>query len=141
MRVVLDTNTLVSGVISANGPPRRLLTAARQQAFEWYTSPALLEELLDVLSREKFTQYLSRVGLSAQGIVSDLQRIAHLVVPSRVPRVIEQDPDDDQVLACAIAAQAELIVSGDKHLLSLGGYYQGIRIVTPAETISIIGTM
>ena len=141
MRVVLDTNTLVSGVISANGPPRRLLTAARQQAFEWYTSPALLEELLDVLSREKFTQHLSRVGLSAQGIVSDLQRIAHLVVPSRVPRVIEQDPDDDQVLACAIAAQAELIVSGDKHLLSLGGYYQGIRIVTPAETISIIGTM
>lgn len=141
MRVVLDTNTLVSGVISANGPPRRLLTAARQQAFEWYTSPALLEELMDVLSREKFTQYLSRVGLSAQGIVSDLQHIAHLVVPSRVPRVIEQDPDDDQVLACAIAAQAELIVSGDKHLLSLGGYYQGIRIATPAETISIIGTV
>jgi predicted nucleic acid-binding protein len=45
------------------------------------------------------------------------------------------------VLACAIAAQAELIVSGDKQLLSLGGYYQGIRIVTPDETISIIGTV
>lgn len=52
MRVVLDTNTLVSGVISANGPPRRLLNAAREQVFEWFTSPALLEELLDVLSRE-----------------------------------------------------------------------------------------
>ncbi|MFM8330069.1 MAG: putative toxin-antitoxin system toxin component, PIN family [Candidatus Methylumidiphilus sp.] len=72
MRVVLDTNTLVSGVISANGPPRRLLNAARAQAFTWFTSPALLAELLDVLSREKFTQRLSQAGLSAQGIVSDL---------------------------------------------------------------------
>jgi putative PIN family toxin of toxin-antitoxin system len=145
MRVVLDTNTLVSGVISANGPPRRLLNAARKQAFKWYASPALLEELLeellDVLSRDKFAQRLSQADLSAQGIVSDLQRIAHLVVPTHVPRVIENDADDDHVIACAKAAQAELIVSGDKHLHSLGGYYQAIRIATPAEAIAIIETV
>lgn len=95
MRVVLDTNTLVSGVISANGPPRRLLNAAREQAFAWFTSPALLEELLDVLSRDKFAQRLPQAGWSAQAIVSDLQCIAHIVVPTRVLPVIEQDPDGD----------------------------------------------
>ena len=72
--------------------------------------------------------------------MSDLQRIAHIVVPTRVLRVIEQDPDDDQVIACAVTAQADLIVSGDKHLHSLGGYYQGIRIAKAAEAITIIGT-
>lgn len=53
--------------------------------------------------------------------------------------MIEQDADDDQVLACALTANANLIVSGDKHLHSLGGAYQGIRIVTPAEAIHIVG--
>jgi predicted nucleic acid-binding protein len=65
--------------------------------------------------------------------------LATLVTPSEVPRVIEQDADDDQVLACALAANANLIVSGDKHLRSLGGAYQGIRIVTPAEAIHTVG--
>jgi predicted nucleic acid-binding protein len=62
-----------------------------------------------------------------------------LVTPSEVPRVIEQDADDDQVLACALAANANLVVSGDKHLCNLGGAYQGIRIVTPAEAIHTAG--
>lgn len=62
-----------------------------------------------------------------------------LVTPSEVPRVIEQDADDDQVLACALAANANLIVSGDKHLHSLGGAYQGIRIVTAAEAMHAVG--
>ena len=58
--------------------------------------------------------------------------------PANVPRVIANDPDDDHVLACALAAQADLIVSGDKHLHSLGGHYQGIRIVDAAMAMEII---
>ena len=81
MRVVLDTNTLVSAVISVSGPPRLLLNAAREQTFDWFTSPALLEELLVVMSREKFAQRLSKAGLSPQTIVSDLRRMAQLVIP------------------------------------------------------------
>ena len=64
---------------------------------------------------------------------------ATLVSPLRVPRVIEHDPDDDQVLACAIAARAELIVTGnDKHFRSLGGQYQGIAILNPAQALQRI---
>jgi putative PIN family toxin of toxin-antitoxin system len=138
VRVVLDTNTLVSGIISSGGPPRRLLDGARTQAFESYSSAILLAELLDVLSRDKFARRLEVAGLTPQGIVIDLRRLVSLVDPADLPRVIPADPDDDHVLACAIAARAELIVSGDRHLLDLGGDYRGIHIASPAEAVSIL---
>ena len=114
MRIVLDTNTLVSGVISAGGPPRRLLDGARTQTFEICSSTVLLAELLDVLTREKFAVRLVQAGLTPLNIVSELRRMAYMVAPDNVPRVIADDPDDDHVIACAVAAQADLIVSGDK---------------------------
>ena len=138
MRIVLDTNTLVSGVISAGGPPRRLLDGARTQTFEMCSSTVLLAELLDVLTREKFAARLTQAGLTPLNIVSELRRMAYMVAPENVPRVIESDPDDDHVIACAVAAQADLIVSGDKHLHSLGGQYKDIRIVSAIEAIEFI---
>ena len=65
--------------------------------------------------------------------------LAKVIRPKRIGRVVPDDPDDDAVIACALAARAELIVSGDKHLLGLGGQYQGIRIVAPAEAVELIG--
>lgn len=139
MRVVLDTNTLVSGVISPGGPPRRLLDGMRAQTFEFCSSATLLAELLDVLSRDKFARRLSAANASAQGVVAELRRLASMVAPLTVPRVVEHDADDDHVLACALAGQVDLIVSGDRHLLSLGGHYQGIPIVTAAQAVQRIG--
>lgn len=64
--------------------------------------------------------------------------VAILVQPTRVPRIVPNDPDDDQVLACALTAHADLIVSGDrKHLLPIGSY-QGIRIVSPTDAWTLI---
>lgn len=140
MRVVLDTNTLISGVISAGGPPRRLLDGARAQVFDMCSSTVLLAELLDVLSREKFAARLSQAGLTPLNIVGELRRMAHMVAPVHVPRVIENDPDDDHVVACAVAAQADFIVSGDKHLHSLGEQYKGIRIVSATQALELIKT-
>jgi putative PIN family toxin of toxin-antitoxin system len=98
----------------------------------------LLAELLDVLSREKFAQRLSAAGSSAQSVVAELRRLAYMVAPLTVPRVIEHDADDDHVLARALAGQVNMIVSGDRHLLSLGGLYQGIPIVTAARAVQRI---
>lgn len=140
MRVVLDTNTLISAVISPGGPPRRLLDGARAQVFELCSSATLLAELLDVLARGKFAARLAQAGLTPQGIVGELHRLSILATPQSVPRIVAHDADDDHVLACALAGQADLIVSGDRHLLGLGGHYQGIPIVTAAQAVERIGT-
>lgn len=139
MRIVLDTNTLVSALLSPHGPPRRLLDDARAQTFALCSSPVLMAELLDVVSREKFAGRFAKAGLTPLGIVGEIRRLATMAAPVSVPRVITADADDDHVLACALAGNADLIVSGDKHLLGLGGAYQGIRIVTPAEAVRLIG--
>lgn len=98
-----------------------------------------MAELLDVVSREKFAARLAAAGLTPIGIVGEIRRLAAIAVPLDVPRVVADDPDDDHVLACALAARADLIVSGDKHLLGLGNAYQGIAIVTPAQAVQRIG--
>ena len=64
--------------------------------------------------------------------------MAYMIAPTSVPRVIPDDADDDHVLACALAGNVDLIVSGDKHLLGLGGEYQGIPIVAPVEAVRLI---
>ena len=117
MRIVVDTNLLVSGVISP-GLSRQLVDAAFAGVFELCTSEVLLIELLEVLSREKFAARLVQAKLTPAGFVEDLRKVAVIVSPSAVPRVIERDADDDHVLAAALAGRADLIASGDKrHVL------------------------
>lgn len=132
MRIVLDTNLLVSGVIGG-GLPRRLVDGARAGEFELCTSEALLAELLDVLSREKFAARLTAAGLTPEGVVGDLRRIAVVVSPQEVPPVVASDPDDDQVIAAAVAGQVDLIASGDKRDLLPLGRHAGIPIVAARE--------
>ena len=134
MRIVLDTNLLVSGVISP-GLPRRLVDGAKAGAFELCTSEVLLAELLEVLSRAKFAQRLAQAGLTPLGIVEDLRRIAVVVSPVETPRVVPTDPDDDHVIAAALAGQADLVASGDKRDLLPLGSFEGIAIVTAREAV------
>ncbi len=135
MRLVLDTNLLVSGVISA-GLPRQLVEGVRTGEFELCTSEALLAELLDVLSRAKFHDRLSQAGLAPTSVVDDLRRLAIVVSPTNVPRIVPTDPDDDHVLAAALAGEADLIASGDKRDLLPLGSYEGIAIVTARQALS-----
>lgn len=129
MRIVCDTNVLVSGILF-QGPPRRILDMASRGDVTNFTSPALLREAEDVLSRPKF-------GLRAEQVVGiialfrDTFEIAH---PSRTARVVIADPSDDMVLEAAAAARADLIVSGDKHILDLVEW-NGIRILSPAAFV------
>ena len=135
MRIVVDTNLLVSGVISSQGLPRRLIDGALAGEFELCTSEVLLAELLEVLLREKFAARLAQAEMSPQSFVDDLRKVAVIVSPVAVPRVIERDADDDHVLAAAVAGLADLIASGDKrHVLPLGSH-QGIPIVSAREAV------
>lgn len=138
MRVVLDTNVLVSALIS-RGSPARLLDAARSGHFELCTSERLLTELLDVLQRPPIALRIERAGLAADEVVSQLRRMALVLTPHVVPPVIASDPDDDHVLAAALEAGADLIASGDRRDLLPLGSYRGIPIVNPREALRQLG--
>ena len=132
LRLVLDTNVVVSGLLWG-GHSRRLLELAVDNTIALYSSPVLVDELGQTLHYAKLSKRIMALHTTAQTLVAHYSAMVTLVVPQQVLRVIEQDADDDQVLACAVEARAHLIASGDQHLHRLGGNYQGVRIVTPAE--------
>lgn len=133
MRLVLDSNVVVSALLWG-GVPYQLLQLATEGEVTLYTSPALVEELSDILDRPHFSERLAAQGTAAQAI-SDLYRsLSVSVEPASVPRVVPDDPDDDHVVACAVAAKAQAIVTGDKHLLKLG-QHEDIAIVTVAQAL------
>ena len=99
-------------------------------------SPALVAELSATLGYEKLAQRIQRSGLTHPELLQRYLNVALLVQPTAVPRVC-RDPDDDQVLACARAAGAELIVTGDADLLSLERF-EDIPIRTPRAALEIL---
>jgi putative PIN family toxin of toxin-antitoxin system len=135
--LVLDTNTAISGLLWG-GTPGHLIDAAYAQQVALFTSLPLLAEFRGVICRDKFAKPLAARGLVAGEIFDGYVALCRIVEPAALKRIVPADPDDDHVLACAVAAKADLIVSGDKHLLGLGGEYQGIRIMTPAQAVQLI---
>ena len=136
MRAVADTNVVVSGLLWL-GPPRRVLDAARNGAVSLFTSAELLAELEEVLSREKFRERLRRAAVQPADLVTGFAALAAVVRPAAISPVVLRDPDDDAVIACAIAASAEVIVSGDDDLLSLKRH-EGIEVLKAAEFLARI---
>jgi len=133
MLIVADTNTVLSGLLWG-GPPRRLIDLARARSLTLCTSLILVAELAEVISRDKFAHRVHLAGLSAADLVQDYRRLARIVEPQPLPTPASRDPDDDHVLACALAAHAELIVTRDFDLLDLKTY-QDIPILAAAEAL------
>lgn len=133
MRVVADTNVIVSAMLWI-GTPHLILVAAEDARLTLCTSPALLQELAGVLERPKFASRLRELQVSVAELTAGYARLAHLVSPQRVIRLVTTDPADDEVLACALAARAKYIVSGDSDLLRLRSY-QRIPILSPTAFV------
>ena len=125
MKVVLDTNVLVSGILFT-GPPHQILLAWSEGRFELVFTSDIHEEYRRVAA--ELQQQFPRVDLAA---ALDLVLVnAHAFPPAALDGRICTDPDDDKFLACALASGAGTIVSGDKHLLSVSGY-RGIEVLRP----------
>ncbi len=138
MRIVADTNTALSGLLW-QGPPRQIIDQARAGAITLHTSLVLLAELAEVIGRGKFTQRIRRANLSAAALIEDYQRLAVLIEPVSLPTPASRDPDDDHVLAAALGAQAQLIISGDRDLLDLNTF-RGVRILSAREALTLIAS-
>lgn len=125
-RVLCDTNILVSAFI-ASGPPSRVIESAIDDRIELLIADPVVEELERVLT--------VKLGLEqdrVREIVTLLSELAsaRLPPPTTTPTPITADPDDDRILACAVEAQVQILVSGDRqHLLPIGEY-KGVRIIT-----------
>ena len=137
MRLVLDTNVVVSALLW-DGTPEQLIDLAGEGAVELVSSAALLAELTGLLERPKLAAKLARNGQSAAEILARYSELAELIEAPAVEAARLRDPDDAAVLACAIAARAEAIVSGDKDLQTLGTY-QDIPILSPAQCLQRLG--
>lgn len=124
MKLVLDTNVLLSAIL-ASGSCREFLRG-RALGHQWFTSSALLAELAEKLSH--------KLGLEPERTPLFLvyKRRARLVTPTPLAAPVCRDADDDIVLATALPADADVIVTGDKDLLILRKY-RGIRIRTPRQ--------
>ncbi len=133
-RVVLDPGVLVSALIAPEGSPARLLREIRAGGLELVVSPLLLEELEGVLGRQKFRRY---VDLATVREYVDLLRRQALAAPDpEDPSPLRSaDPDDDYLIALA-QSQNAVLVSGDKHLLEIGG---GAPILAPADLLQAAG--
>jgi putative PIN family toxin of toxin-antitoxin system len=136
MRIVADTNVLVSALLWT-GAPHELLVVAETHGVSLYTSHALLEELTGVLSRQKFSARLRARDMTVEEVIAGYTKLAHVVLPDAIPPVIIQDPADDHVLACAATAGAAYIISGDPHLLKLKRYASS-HILSPRAFLNAL---
>jgi uncharacterized protein len=135
-RVLCDTNVLVSAFI-AGGPPSRVIDAAIDGRVELVLADPVLDELARVLSVK-----LGFEPTRVREIDAFLTDLAHerVATPASLPEAITGDPDDDVVLACAVAAEVEVLVSGDRRHMLPVGEHRGVRILTPQALLAELAT-
>ena len=132
MRVVVDTNVLVSGVFFG-GMPSRILEAWRDKRIDVVVSPDILEEYRRV-GEHLETQF---TDVSLAPFLALLVMNAEIIEPPDLPEQVSRDSDDDKFIACALAGGCRVIISGDKDLLSISGY-RGVKVVAPREFLESV---
>jgi len=132
VKIVCDTNVLISGVLFG-GHARKILQLASRGVLINFLSPDILREVEDVLRRSRFGLRPDHV----LEIVALFKDTFEIVIPSLRVQAVQSDPEDNHVIEAALEAGAEFIISGDNHLLKLKEW-EGIRVVSPAQFIETI---
>jgi putative PIN family toxin of toxin-antitoxin system len=133
MRAVIDTNVLLSALLWG-GTPHALMEHVRNGTVTLISSPALLAELACVIDRPKFDEILLRTNTSRTQTLAEVRLLAEVIHPPPLAQPVCRDKDDDAVLALALAAHADIVISGDDDLLCLNPF-EGIPILMPAQAL------
>ena len=134
MKVVLDTNVLVSALIKA-GKPRELLFKIAEGKVQLILSRCILEEFIEVADDPRISRYVDQEDIIA--FLRVVGSVAKIVRVRSKFKIVKEDPDDDIILRTASDGRADYVVSGDSHMLSLGEF-RGIRIVTVDEMLMLL---
>lgn len=136
IKVVLDTNIVVSGIISSRSFPRKILRLWQLRQIDLIISAEIIKEIIAVLNRPKIKRnyHLSKKGM--REIKKSLERDCIVIKPRKKLKVIKDDSSDDKFINCASEGKAKYIISGDKHLLKLKKF-KNIKIITPKEFIKL----
>lgn len=131
MKVVLDTNVYISAILFG-GNCEEILWLAAQRSFELVISKSIILEI-EVVLKEKFKWSKKQVS----DALTYLRNISTVIKPNISLSVIKDDPSDNKIIECAVAAGANYIVTGDKNHLLPVKEYKGIKILTPAEFLKL----
>ena len=131
LRVVIDTNVFISAFYLPESRPANVVLLARRKTILNLISPQILKEVERIIKKKLLWD-----NSKTHGAVRWIKNFSEEVYPQERLAIIADDPDN-RVLECAVAGQADLIISGDKHLLNLKNF-QGINVVTPADFLEAI---
>ena len=137
MKIIIDTNVAISGVLWS-GPPSMILQWARRRLVTIIVSEKTINEFKRVINHERFADRLKALQTTPEEVMAYFINLSQFVPdPHKIPRLIPEDPFDNIFLALAGDNDTRLVISGDKHLLNIRKY-QGIPIVRPSEACRII---
>lgn len=137
MLIVLDTNVIISALLSSQGNPAEIIRRWEAGEFDIATSPPLLYELERPLNYERVQTYLKLSQEEINQFLNHFRATAITVEPQISLEIVKKDPYDNRVLECALAAGAAFILSGDEHLLELKEH-EGVVILSPAGFITVL---
>jgi hypothetical protein len=134
MRIVLDVNVWISGLLWG-GVPGRIFDLAEEQQIAIFVSEPILEDVKEILGRDKLQAKIQSLDVTLENLLVTVGQLSELCPTTSVNITQLRDPDDAAIIAAALAANAEVIVTGDLDLLVLNEF-NGIPILTPQDFIS-----
>lgn len=138
IRAVVDTNILISALITKKpSSPVQVYNLIKSENFLLITSPTILEELEDVISREEIIKLHQKTPKQRKEILKEIVETSYIVPGLVSVEVVKEDPDDDKFIAAAIEGRADYVVSGDKPLLNIKQYH-GIQVISPADFVNLL---
>lgn len=136
MRITVDTNVLVSATFW-NGNSHKIIEGIEQKQFVLVLSKNILQEYSEVLEYDEIREKIRDKNLDMKYTLHKIISLATIVEPTAILHIIQDDPDDNKVLECALEGSVDYIVTQDNHLLKLKNF-QGIIIMTPEDFLKLV---